>query len=63
MLVWLTHKDKQKIYEVSKLHQLLLADSPIPQLGESFMTEFYYSELIKNDLIKCLTFVKENKVF
>ena len=62
MLVWLTHKDKQKIYEVSKLHQLLLADSPIPQLGESFMTEFYYSELIKNDLIKCLTFVKENKV-
>ena len=62
MLVWLSHKDKQRICEVSKLHKLLLANSPIPQLGESFMTEFYYDELIKNDLINCLTFVEKNKV-
>ena len=62
MLVWLSHKDKQRICEVSKLHKLLLANSPIPLLGKSFMTEFYYYELIKNGLINCLTFIEQNKV-
>jgi len=62
MVVWLNHLNKEKIREVSKLHKVLLSDSPIPKLGKDFMNGFYYSQLIKKELIHCLTFIEQNKV-
>ena len=35
------------------LHQTLLSESPIPGLGWIFMTRFYYTQLVKDGLIRC----------
>ena len=61
-LVWLDSNDNKKVYQVAKLHKELLTDSPIPQLGDLFMTEFYYKRLINAGLINCLTYIYKSKV-
>jgi len=38
---------------VAQMHNTLLPKSPIPQLGFNFMTKFYYSKLVNDDLIAC----------
>ena len=53
-LLWLDPNDSESVYQVAQLHKELLTDSPIPQLGDLFMNEFYYKRLISADLINCL---------
>ena len=55
-LHWLDPNDSESVYQVAQLHKELLTDSPIPQLGDLFMTEFYYKRLISADLINCLVY-------
>ena len=62
MLKWLTHLDKQEIEEVSKLHHHLLPHSPIPQLGKGFMNNFYYKDLVRQNIIKCLVYIEKETV-
>jgi len=44
-IVTLDVKNQKHVQAAARLHQELLSDSPIPQLGEQFMTKFYYTNL------------------
>ncbi len=53
-LVLLDYQNEEHVDAAAELHKGLLGDSPIPQLGNEFMTKFYYTKLIKDDLIRCV---------
>lgn len=52
-VVSLDYKNQEQVDAAAKLHQELLSDSPISQLGYQFMTRFYYTKLIKAGLVNC----------
>jgi drug/metabolite transporter (DMT)-like permease len=52
-LLWLDPNDSESVYQVAQLHKVLLTDSPIPLLGDLFMTD---STIISADLINCLIY-------
>ena len=60
-LLWLDPNDSESVYQVAQLHKELLTDSPIPKLGDLFMTEFYYKRRISADLINSLVY-KHNSI-
>jgi len=45
--------DPEHVRAAASLHQALLGESPIPGLGWMFMTRFYYTQLVKDELIRC----------
>jgi len=53
MMVELDWANEKDVRAAADLHKKLLSDSLIPQLGNIFMTKFYYRDLIKDGLIKC----------
>jgi hypothetical protein len=56
-LIALNPHDLTQVEGVSKLHHQLLEESPIAQLGNEFMTKFYYSKLVETGLIRCDLYV------
>ena len=59
-IVPLDYRNQKQVHAMAKLHEELLG-GPIPQLGYQFMTKFYYSKLIKTELIKCDLYKHEDK--
>ncbi len=53
--------DREQVRAIAELHGKLLSDSPIPQLGRSFMTEFYYAKLPEDRLIECYLYQHEGR--
>lgn len=60
-VISLDYKNQEQVQAVAKLHQELLSDSPIPQLGYQFMTKFYYTKLVEAGLINCDLYKHEGK--
>ncbi len=47
----------EHVRAAASLHRTLLESSPVAQLGSLFMERFYYSSLVKDDLICCVLYV------
>ncbi len=52
-VVTLDPNDPDQVRAAAELHRTLLGHSPIPRLGLAFMTEFFYSHLVRDGLIHC----------
>ena len=52
-IVPLDYKNQEQVHAVAKMHERLLSDSLVSQLGYLFMTKFYYTKLIEAGLINC----------
>lgn len=46
-------RDPQQVRAAAGLHGKLLGRSPVPRLGDLFMTRFFYSRLVDDGLIRC----------
>lgn len=46
-------RDPRQVVAAADLHRKLLGRSPIPRLGDLFMTRFFYSRLVGDGLIRC----------
>lgn len=49
--------DAVQLRAVAGLHAALLPSSPIPRLGTTFMTRFYYPLLVKDGLVGCYLYL------
>ncbi len=61
MIISLDPQNMEQVKAVSRLHDELLNESPIAQLGELFMEKVYYSSLIKNRLFFCDLYFNNDK--
>jgi ribosomal protein S18 acetylase RimI-like enzyme len=52
-IVQLDPDDSEHVLAAAELHMRLLGNSPIPRLGRLFMTQFFYSQLVRDGLIHC----------
>lgn len=55
-IVRLDPDDAAQLQAVAGLHAALLPRSPIPRLGTTFMTRFYYPSLVKDGLVGCFLY-------
>ena len=47
------YQNKEHVDAIARLHAELLGESLIPRLGNKFITSFYYTRLVKDNLIRC----------
>lgn len=52
-IVPLDPANREHVAAAARLHTTLLGHSPIPRLGNVFMTRFFYTSLVDDGLIRC----------